>query len=167
MRSVTLSAALSSVALCVISATAFAQSRTEPAGRLFFEGDVVRHSVEGQMGPWCVLQSRYKRGEAIAWRVRALLPDGGVADDTVLKSLVVELGNGDTVQMDYGPHGDPPTDYFWANSWTVPANFPTGTLGYKVVATLQDDSVVSWEPFTRAPSLLTIIEGEPTMAAAP
>lgn len=166
MRSVTLSAVLSSLALCILSAPASAQTRTEPAGKLFFEGDVVRHRVEGQMGPWCVLQSRYKRGEAIAWRVRALLPNGSVADDTVLKSLVVELGNGETVPMDYGPHGDPPTDYFWANSWTVPANFPTGSLGYKVVATLQDDSVVTWEPFTRAPSQLTIIEGEPTMAAA-
>lgn len=167
MRSATLAAVLSSITLGILSGTAFAQSRTEPAGKLFFEGDVVRHRIEGQMGPWCVLQSRYKRGEAIAWRVRALLPDGRVADDTVLKSLVVELGSGETVSMDYGPHGDPPTDYFWANSWTVPANFPTGTLGYKVIATLQDDSVVTWEPFTRAPSQLAIIEGEPTMAAAP
>jgi hypothetical protein len=166
MRSVTLSAVLSSIALGLLAGPASAQSRTEPAGTLFFEGDVVRHRVEGQMGPWCVLQSRYKRGEAIAWRVRALLPNGSVADGAVLKSLVVELGNGETVPMDYGPHGDPPTDYFWANSWTVPASFPTGSLGYKVVATLQDDSVVTWEPFTRAPSLLTIIEGEPAMAAA-
>jgi hypothetical protein len=95
-----------------------------------------------------------------------MLPDGSVADDTVLKSLVVELGNGDTVPMDYGPHGNPPTDYFWANSWIVPANFPTGTLGYKAIATLQDDSVVTWEPFTRPASVLAIVEGVPAMAAA-
>ena len=122
--------------------------------------------VRGQAGPWCVLQSRFKRGEGIAWRVRTLLPDGSIADDTVLKSLVVELGSGETVAMDYGPHGDPPTDYFWANSWVVPANYPTGTLGYKVIATLQDDSVVTWEPFTRPASVLAIIEGEPMMQAA-
>jgi hypothetical protein len=166
MRSATLATLVVSIALAGLAGTAAAQTRTEPAGKLFFEGDLVRHNVEGQVGPWCVLQSRYKRGEGIAWRFRVMLPDGSVADDTVLKSLVVELGNGDTVPMDYGPHGNPPTDYFWANSWIVPANFPTGTLGYKAIATLQDDSVVTWEPFTRPASVLAIVEGVPAMAAA-
>jgi hypothetical protein len=113
-----------------------------------------------------VLQSRFKRGEGIAWRLRALLPDGSVATDAALKSVVVELGSGDQIPLDYGPHGDPPTDYFWANSWIVPANYPTGSLGYKVIATLQDDSVVTWEPFTRPTSQLTIVEGEPALQAA-
>jgi hypothetical protein len=166
MRSATLSAIAVSIALAGLSETAFAQSRTEPAGKLFFEGDLVRHRVDGQMGPWCVLQSRYKRGEAIAWRIRVLRPDGTVVDGEAVRSVMVELGSGETVPMDYGPHGDPPTDYFWASSWTVPASYPTGTLGYKVLVTMQDDSVVTWEPFTRAPSQLAIVEGEPMLETA-
>jgi len=166
MKSVTLSAVALSIALTVISGTASAQNRTEPAGKLFFEGDIVRHRLDGQVGPFCVLQNRYKRGEAVAWRLRVLEPDGGVADDSVLTSVVVELGSGETVALEYGPHGNPPSDYFWASSWTIPASYPTGTLGYKVMATLQDGSVVTWEPFTRPATQLTVIEGEPEMAAA-
>jgi hypothetical protein len=108
-----------------------------------------------------VLQSRFMRGEAVAWRMRVLQPNGTPADDKVLKSLVVELGNGQKVPLDYGPHGNPPTDFFWANSWTIPQNHPTGSVGYKVVATMQDGTVVTWEPFTRPNSQLWVIEGTP------
>ena len=166
MRLVTICAMAVSIALTAFSGAASAQSRTEPAGKLFFEGDIVAHRLDGQAGPWCVLKSRYTRGEAIAWRIKVFSPDGSVVDDSGVESVVVELGSGETIPMDYGPHGNPPTDYFWANSWTVPASYPTGTLGYKVVVTMQDDSVVTWEPFTRPASQLTVIEGSPTMAAA-
>ena len=166
MKFTALSAIAFSLALTGISGTTLAQNRTEPAGKLFFEGDIVRHRVDGQAGPFCVLQNLFRRGESIAWRVRVLQPDGCVADDTVLKSVVVELGSGETVALDYGPHGDTPTDYFWANSWHIPASYPTGTLGHKVMATMEDDSVVTWEPLTRPTSQLAVIEGEPEMAAA-
>jgi len=165
MRSVTYSAVLLALAVAGFSTSASAQTRTEPAGKLFFEGDLVRHRLDGQQGPWCVLSSQYKRGEAVAWRVRAQLPNGAVADDSAIKSMVVELGSGERIPLEYGPHGNPPTDFFWAESWTVPASYPTGSLGYKVIATLQDDSVVTWEPFTRPASVLTIVEGTPTMAS--
>lgn len=164
MRSVSLCAFLLSAALWGGVSAAFAQVRTEPAGKLFFEGDIVRHNVQGLAGPFCVLQSRFKRGEAVAWRIRVLRPDGGVADDSVLESLVVRLGSGETIELEYGPHGEPPTDYFWANHWNIPDSFPTGSLGYQVIATLQDDSVVTWQPFTRPGTQLTVIEGEPDMA---
>jgi len=167
MRTVTLFAVLLSIALTAFSGTAAAQNRTEPAGALFFEGDIVAHRLDGQAGPFCVLKNRYTRGEAVAWRVRVLDPDGGVVDDAAVESVVVELGSGDTVPLEYGPHGgNPPQDIFWASSWTVPMSYPTGTLGYKILVTMQDGSVVTWEPFTRTPTQLTIIEGSPTLAAA-
>lgn len=167
MRFVTLFAILVSTALTAFSGTAAAQNRTDPPGALFFEGDIVSHRLDGQVGPWCVLKSQYTRGEAVAWRIRVLDPDGGMVDDSAVESVVVELGSGETVPMDYGPHGgNPPQDFFWANSWTVPDSYPTGTLGYRVIVTMNDDSVVSWEPFTRTPSQLTIVDGSPTMAAA-
>ena len=163
MKSSALSAIAVAIALTGMSGTASAQVRTDPPGKLFFEGDIVRHGLEGQQGPFCVLQNQYKRGEAVAWRIRILSSDGTAADNAVLKSVVVELGNGQKIPTEYGPHGNPATDYFWAESWTVPQNYPTGSLGYKVIATMQDDSIVTWEPFTRPASQLAIIEGAPVM----
>ena len=147
------------------AAPAVAQVTTTPAGKLFFDSDIVKHMVQGQQGPFCVLQSRFKRGEAVAWRTRVLLPNGSVADSKAIKSLVVELGSGEKVPLEYGPHGMPPTDYFWANSWTIPANHPTGSVGYKIVATMTDGTVVTWQPFTRPASQLWVIEGTPAMAS--
>ena len=165
MKSLTLSAVVLSVAVAGFSG-AYAQSRTTPAGKLFFEGDIVKHALEGQQGPFCVLQNQYKRGEAVAWRIRVLKPDGTPADNTFLKSVEVQLGNGQKLPARYGPHGNPPTDYFWSLFWTIPQNFPTGSLGYKVNATMQDNSVVTWEPFTRPATQLMVIAGEPVMAPA-
>ena len=151
-------------AIAAFAGTANAQSRTTPAGKLFFEGDTVKHNIMGQQGPFCVLQSRFRRGESVAWRLRVLQPNGSPADGTVLRSLVVEVGSGERVPLEYGPHGMPPTDYFWAESWTIPAALPTGSLGYKVHATLMDGSVVTWEPFTRPASQLWVMDGQPALA---
>jgi hypothetical protein len=166
MKRLILSAFVLSVSCAGFASPAAAQVRTTPSGKLFFEGDIVKHNLEGQIGPFCVLESRFMRGEAVAWRMRVLQPNGMPADDKVLKSLVVQLGNGQTVPLDYGPHGNPPTDFFWANSWTIPANHPTGSLGYKVVATMLDGSTVTWEPFTRPASQLWVIEGTPVVKTA-
>ena len=155
------------IALSVaFAAPASAQVRTTPPGKLFFEGDIVKHNLEGQIGPFCVLQSRFMRGEAVAWRMRLALPNGANADDKVVKTLVVHMNSGQTLPLVYGPHGNPPTDFFWAESWTIPANHPTGSLGYKVVATMVDGSVVTWEPFTRPASQLWVIEGTPVTKTA-
>jgi len=91
---------------------------------------------------------------------------GDVADDKVLKSVVVELGDGQKLPARYGPHpprGALPTDFFWSSHWEIPADYPTGSLGYKVIVTMMDDTTQTWEPFKRAPSQLTVIAGEPEM----
>ena len=119
-----------SVAVLIFAHTA----PTQQAKRLFFEGDLVRHALENQAGPFCVLTSQFKRKEAVAWRIRVLDSGGDAADDKVLKSVVVELGDGQKLPAHYGPHGKPPTDYFWSLRWEIPADFPTGSLGYKVIS---------------------------------
>jgi len=140
-----------------------AGAQAQEAKKLFFEGDIVRHALENQVGPFCVLANQFKRKEAVAWRIRVLVPNGAVADDKVLKSVVVVLGNGQKLPGHYGGHGMPPTDHFWSLHWEIPADFPTGSLGYKVVATMMDDSTVTWEPFNRATTQLAVIAGEPAM----
>ena len=158
-------AALAFIALAGFSGSALAQSRTEPAGKLFFEGDIVRHALMGQQGPFCILNNRYTRGEAVAFRQRVLKPDGTPATNTDLKSVEIELGNGQKLPLHYGGHGMPPTDFFWSTFWTIPDNFPTGSLGYKINATMNDGSVVTWQPFTRDTTMLMVVAGSPTMAA--
>ena len=81
----------------------------------------------------------------------------------VLKSVVVELGNGQKLPAGFKSHGTPPTDYFWSLFWTIPADFPTGSVGYKVVATMNDGSTVTWEPFIRPTTQLMVVAGEPNM----
>ncbi len=164
MKRLALSALVMSVAVAGFAAGAAAQTRTAPVGKLFFEGDIVRHALEGQQGPFCILNNQYKRGEAVAWRIRVQLPDGTVADNTKIKSVDVLLGNGEKLASHYGGHGMPPTDFFWSLFWTVPANFPTGSLGYKVVATMNDGTAVTWEPFTRGTTQLMVIAGDPPRA---
>jgi hypothetical protein len=137
-------------------------AQAQQAKKLFFEGDIVRHALPDQAGPFCVLANQFKRKEAVAWRIRVLEPSGNIADNTVLKNVVVVLGNGQKLPARYGGHGMPPTDHFWSLHWEIPADFPTGSLGYKVVATMMDDSTVTWEPFNRATTQLMVVAGEPT-----
>ena len=161
MKTIAISAIVLSTAFGLANA-----AQAQEARKLFFEGDIVRHALENQVGPFCVLANQFKRKEAVAWRIRVLEPDGKIADNTVLKSVVVVLGNGQKLPARYGGHGMPPTDHFWSLHWEIPADFPTGSLGYKVVATMMDDSTVSWEPFNRATTQLSVIAGEPAMKTA-
>jgi hypothetical protein len=157
---------LTSAALALTLATVgFTTGAQAQSKKLFFEGDIVRHALEGQQGPFCVLSNRYKRKEAVAWRIRVLDGESGQqADDKALKSVVVLLGNGQKLPAKFGGHGRPPTDFFWSLFWTIPADFPTGSLGYKVVATLMDGTEQTWEPFKRDSTQLMVVAGEPEMA---
>jgi len=158
MKSISVSVIALAVATLGFASGAQAQQQ---ARKLFFEGDIVRHALPAQAGPFCVLVNQYKRGEAVAFRIRALLPNGEVADDKVLKSVVVELGNGQRLPAGFKPHGAPPTDYFWSLFWTIPTDHPTGSIGYKVIATMNDGSTVEWKPFNRPTTELMVVAGDP------
>ena len=135
--------------------------------KLFFEADMVRHALEGQAGPFCVLANQFKRKEAVAWRIRVLDQTGKNLDEKALKSVVDELSDGQKLPAKFGPHPPrgTPTDFFWSLQWVIPADYPTGSLVYKVVATDLDGRTQTWEPFKRAPTQLTVIAGEPAMKA--
>jgi hypothetical protein len=153
---------ISMLALAAAMAVPVSGAQAE-ARKLFFEGDIVRHALPNQAGPFCVLVNQFKRNEAVAFRIRVLQPSGDVADDKVLKSVVVELGNGQKLPAAWKSHGNPPTDYFWSLFWTIPAEHPTGSVGYKVIATLNDGSVEEWKPFNRPTTALMVVAGEPAM----
>ena len=115
---------------------------------------------EERAGSVCVLQSRFPRNSEIVWRARVIDPvSGEELGDEELESVVVNLGDGQTLDMRYGPHPrDNPTDFFWTTSFDIPADYPTGTLDYEVVATATDGRMTMFRPFDVAPSLLTITE---------
>jgi hypothetical protein len=152
------------LALWFVSLGSAPAAHAQGARKLFFEGDLVRGLQQGAPGPFCVLTNQFKRLERVIWRIRVLDQTGQSLDDKGLKSLVVELPDGQKLAAKYGPHpppaSGPATDFFWTAAWNIPSSYPTGTFAYKVVATDQEGTSQTWEPFKRAPSQLTIIAGE-------
>ena len=132
---------LSAIALVVGPLSAPAQA--QEAQKLFIEGDIVRgNTALGATGPICVLNSQFKRGENVVFRVRARNPQGQPLDDKAIKSMTVELSDGRKLNGRYGGHPPrTPTDFFWTAAWMIPEGYPTGTLGYKVTVT----ELVGWE----------------------
>jgi hypothetical protein len=156
-----LSAAVTMLAAVVGSSTVDAQTAPAPE-RLFFEGDLVRgRPQQGATGPTCVLASQFKRGEVVVWRIRVLDAGGNAVDSRGLKSLEIGLPDGQRFPAKFGDHParGTPTDRFWATSWMIPENYPTGTFTYKVIATDLSGKTHTWQPFKVASSELTIIAG--------
>ena len=143
--------------LLACSVAPFAQAQSgEP---LFIAADMV--TGPGGSGPICVLRSQFMRKEKVAWRIRVQDATGKKLDNKSLKSLVVELSDGQKFSAQFRGHppGEAPTDHFWSTSWAIPEDYPTGSFKYKVIATALDGTTQSWEPFNVKPSLLTVIAG--------
>jgi hypothetical protein len=142
-----------------VAPLAEAQSST----KLFIAADMVRGP--GGSGPVCVLSSQFMRQERVAWRIRVQDQTGKELDGKGLKSVIVELSDGQKFPAHFGGHPPKePTAYLWSTGWTIPDDYPTGTFNYKVVAAALDGTTQSWEPVNNKLSLLTVIPGtfEPT-----
>ena len=161
MRTLGIAAAL---ALSIVSLGSAPAAEAQAARKLFFEGDLVRGLQPGAPGPFCVLTNQYKRLEKVVWRIRVLDQTGQSLDGKGLKSVAVELPDGQKLAAEFGPHPPPrtgpATDFFWTTTWTIPTTYPSGTFAYKVVATEPDGTAHAWEPFKRSPSQLTVVAGE-------
>jgi hypothetical protein len=161
---VALSVAQLSVALLAFAASAQAQDR-----KLFVEGDIVRgNTAMGATGPICVLNSQFKRGENVVFRVRARNLKGEPLDDKAIKSMTVELSDGRKLPGRYGGHPPrTPTDFFWTAAWMIPEGYPTGTLGYKVTITDMEGNSQTWEPLKEYRSWPSVISGAVTYEKQP
>jgi hypothetical protein len=142
-----------------LSPLAFAEASAQDAPKYSLQFDTVRGGGPTAQGPACVLNSQFKRKEAIVWRVRITeTKTGKDVDEKALKSLHIELPNGEKVPMSY--HGHPPkdsTDHFWSGGWIVPENHPTGSFTYTVVATDASGGETKGKPFNVANSQLTVV----------
>jgi hypothetical protein len=146
----------------VLGLTGGAQAQVSGAAKLFFEGDMVRGGQAGAPGPVCVLDNQFKHLEKIVWRFRVLDENSKLLDGTTLKSLVVELPDGQKISALYGPHPNAanPTDFFWTAIWIIPSSYPNGTFAYKAIATDATGKTATWEPFKRTTSQLQVVAGE-------
>lgn len=108
----------------------------------------------------CVLGNRFPRNSEIVWRARVVDPVTGEGmGDEELSGVVVELSDGQVLDMRYGPHPrENPNDFFWTVSFDVPVDYPTGTLGYEIVATAADGRTGTFTQFDVESSLLTITD---------
>ena len=153
--------AASAVALCAFGFGSGAQA--QQAGKLFFEGDIVRGAQAGAPGPFCVLANQFRRLEKVVWRLRILDQAGNNLDGKGLKSVVIELPDGQKMDARFGPHPapsqGPATDHFWTAIWIIPESYPSGTFAYKVTATDMQGQSQTWQPFVRTPSQLTVVAG--------
>jgi hypothetical protein len=151
--------AATAAVLCALGGAAQAQQ----AGKLFFEGDIVRGAQPGAPGPFCVLSNQFKRLEKVVWRIRVLDQAGTSLNEKGLKSLVVLLPDGTKLPSHFSPHPPPhlgkATDFFWTSVWIVPDNYPSGTFAYKVVATDLQGQAHTWEPFKNKDSQFTVVAG--------
>src|SRR5262249_33889010 len=103
MRNTILSAVVVSAASLGLATAADAQA----AKKLFFEGDLVRGAQQGAPGLFCVLNNQSKRLEKVVCPIRVLDQAGQALDDKGLKSLIVELPDGQKLNARYGPHPPP------------------------------------------------------------
>jgi hypothetical protein len=154
---------LSRIVLSLAVVCGFASGAQAQQTKLFFEGDVVRGDQDGAPGPGCVLNSQFKHLEKVVWRLRILDASGKPLDDKGLKSLVVELADGQKLPARFGVHPPPrigpAVDHFWTARWIIPTEYPSGSFYYKVTATSLDGSTQTWEPFKSLPSRLAVLDG--------
>ena len=109
----------------------------------------------------CVLNSRFLHGQQVVWRIKVLDPaTGRPMDDKQLKRVWVELVDGQVFEARYGPHPrNNPTDWFWATSWVIPADYPSGSVDYTVYAEAKDGRKGSNVKFEVESSMLIVLPG--------
>src|SRR3954462_5052536 len=92
-----------------------ASAQAQELQKLFPEGDIVRgNSPLGATGPICVLNSQFKRGENVVFRIRVRTPTGQYLDEKGIKSITVQLPDGQKFNARYGgPPPRAPEDFFW------------------------------------------------------
>ncbi|MCL4486655.1 MAG: hypothetical protein M1570_00810 [Chloroflexi bacterium] len=127
------------------------------ANKLIVFGDTV--SFSGKDDPnSCTLKSRFKRGDAVGFRMTAEDPLSGKLVDTA--KLVVHVtvgGKSADVPMLYRGTGANPHPGMWTAKWIVPSDAPTGVVQYTVTATDDQGQSGEYKPFQVEASELAVV----------
>lgn len=141
---------------------AFQAAPAPPAdgqGKLVVYGDVTLFLGKPGMAGNCVLQSRFKRGESVGFRMTAIDPVTGQREPSA--QFVVHLTVGGVTQdltMRYRGTVKQPGREFWIAKWIVPATAPVGIVRYTVTATDKHGRTGEFKPFVVEDSQVTIVE---------
>lgn len=128
------------------------QAQEEQDGPFVVYGDIVNsHFVEDAI---CVVNSRFEQGWRIVFRASVNdVESGELIEDANVK---VVLGTGEEFDMELIPNGEEGT-LLYSYAWTIPDDFPTGTLDYEIVADVNGEEY-TYKPFDVSLSKMTIIE---------
>ena len=127
-------------------------------GRLVLSGDLVYFFGRGQPRN-CNLNSQFKRGEPVGFRMTAINPETGTRDGATKVVVHLTLG-GKTIDVpmrDRQTEKEPEREFFVAK-WIVPDDAPIGVVRYTVTATDPQGRTGEWKPFEVEASQLTIVE---------
>jgi hypothetical protein len=144
-----------------LSVSAF-QAPAPPAagqGKLVVFGDVTLFLGKPGMAGNCALQSRFKRGDPVGFRMTAIDPVTGQREPSA--QFVVHLTYGGMTQdlpMRYRGTVKQPEREFWVAKWVVPDTAPTGIVRYTVTATDKYGRTGEFKPFVVEDSQVTIVE---------
>lgn len=131
-----------------------ATSDEEKSDAIVVQADTINsHEVEDAI---CVVNSRFEQGWRMVFRANVM----DAASDEVIEDADVKvvLETGEEFEMELGDHGSDDTEtMLYTIAWTIPDDFPTGTLDYEIIATVDGEDYV-YEPFDVDLSKMTIIE---------
>jgi hypothetical protein len=139
-------------------ASAFQAPPAAGTGKLVVYGDVVLFLGRPGMPGNCALQSRFKHGEPVGFRMTAINPATGKRDRAT--ELVVHLNFAgkaiDVPMRDRQTERQPERD-FWVAKWTVPDDAPMGIVRYSVTARDPQGRTGEFKPFEVQASQITIV----------
>lgn len=144
------------------SVSAFQAAATQAAtmpGRLIVYGDVTLFLGKPGLPGNCALQSRFKRGDPVGFRMTAFDSETGKREPTA--QFVIHLSYGGMTQdlpMRYRGTVKQPEREFWVAKWMVPADAPVGIVRYTVTATDKYGRTGEFKPFVVDDSQITIVE---------
>jgi hypothetical protein len=147
-------------AIAVVAAACSGSTQSTPTATIQAAKNLILSSDIVSGGGGCVLDNVYKPGEEVVFRVRVYDPaTGDQMDNKALSSVTVSLPDGQSFTANYGGHPSTnPLDHFWTAAWTIPTNYPTGTISYTATATAVDGRTGTFDNFNVQPSLLTIAQ---------
>jgi hypothetical protein len=128
-------------------------------GRLIVFGDVTLFLGKPGAPGNCALQSRFKRGDPVGFRMTAFDSETGKMEPSA--QFVVHITYGGITQdlpMRYRGTVKQPEREFWVAKWVVPATAPTGIVRYTVTATDKYGRTGEFKPFAVEDSQVTIVE---------
>lgn len=134
------------------------QAGTRP-GRLVVFGDVALFLGKPGAPGNCALQSRFKRGDPVGFRMTAIDSETGKMEPSA--QIVVHITYGGVSQelpMRYRGTVKQPEREFWVAKWIVPTSAPAGIVRYTVTASDKYGRTGEFKPFAVEDSQVTIVE---------